>query len=345
MSIERAGRWSATAARRTLILAGLMSCLGGAACGASQSPAEEPPPPAFDDEEAGAPGGEVAAASSSAVQEGIQAIQAEDFDKAKEILQAAHEKDPADAQAAFYLGVAQENTDDLDGAIGSYRAALKNDPKLTEAAVNLSAILLDREDYAGALEVTDAALKSSPQHALLLTNRAIALSGAGKNEEALGAYDKAVKAAPDNLELRYEYAQVLAQSDKKTKAIDELRQVIQSPDPAVVGAAANLLGRLQAYAECIAGLDRALKAKPNPDLYVRRGACRHGMNDDAGALADYKAALDADANFAPGHYYIGRHYQAMGKKKEAKEHLTKAAELGAGTPLEGASKKALAELK
>ena len=345
MSVERVDKSSVVKVRRAMALTGLVSSLLGAACGGNQPPPEEPPPPAFDDEEPGAPGGEVAAASSSAVQEGISAIQAEDFEKAKEILQAAYEKDPSDAQAAFYLGVAQENTEDVDGAIQSYRAALKNDAKLTEAAVNLSAILLDREDYAGALEVTDAVLKSSPQHALLLTNRAIALSGAGKSEEALGAYEKAVNAAPDNLELRYEYAQVLAQSDKKSKAIDELRQVIQSPDPAVVGAAANLLGRLQAYAECIAGLDRALKTKPNPDLYVRRGACRHGMNDDAGALADYKAALEADANFAPGHYYIGRHYQATGKKKEAKQHLTKAAELGAGTPLEGASKKALAELK
>lgn len=317
----------------------------GVACGGSSPPPEEPPPPALDDEEEPTTGGAVAAASSSDVQAGIDAIQAEDFVKAKEILQAAHDKAPSDAQAAFYLGVAQENTDDVDAAVTSYRAALKNDPKLTEASVNLSAVLLDRKDYAGALEVAEAALGTAPKHASLLTNKAIALAASGKNAEASAAYKAAVAAAPEAYELRYEYAQLLVQEDKKPEAIDELKQVIQSPDPAVAGAAANLLGRLGAFAECIAGLDRALKAKPNPDLYVRRGACRHGMNDDAGALKDYQAAVEADPSFAPGHYYLGRHYLAAGKKKEAKTHLAKAAELGAGTPLEPAAKKALAEIK
>lgn len=314
------------------------------ACGGGTPPPEEPPPPAFDDE-ADAAGGSVAKASSSAVQDGINAIQAEDFDKAKAILQEAHEKDPKDPQAAYYLGVAQEHTGDVDGAISSYKAALANDPKLTEAAVNLSAVLLDREDYAGALEVADAGLGGAPKHPLLLTNRAIALAASGESGKAMEAYKAAVAASPDNLELRYEYAQLLAQNDKKDEAISQLREVVQSPDPAVVGAAANLLGRLEAFAECIAGLDKALKAKPNPDLYVRRGACRHGMNDDAGALKDYQAAIEADPNFAAGHYYLGRHYLATGKKKEAKMHLTKAAELGAGTPLEAAANKALKDIK
>jgi len=314
------------------------------ACGGSAPPPEDPPP-AFDDEEAGpSGGGPVAKASSSAVQEGIDAIQAEDFAKAKEILTAAHEKDPKDPQAAFYLGVAQENTKDVDAAVESYKAALANDPKLTEASVNLSAVLLDREDFAGSLEVADAGLKGAPNNPNLLTNKAIALASLEK-PEALDAYKAAVAASPDNLELRYEYAQLLAQQDKKDAAVEELRQVIQSPDPAVAGAAANLLGRLGAFAECIGGLDKALKAKPNPDLYVRRGVCRHGMNDEAGALADYQAAVAADDKFAPGHYYLGRHYLATGKKKEAKTHLSKAAELGAGTPLEAAAKKALAEIK
>jgi len=319
--------------------------LYGVACGGSAPPPDEPPPPAFDDEEPGSSdGGSVAQASSSAVQEGINAIQAEDFAKAKEILSAAHEKDPKDAQAAFYLGVAQENTEDVDGAVESYKQALANDPKLTEASVNLSAVLLDREDYAGALEVAEAGLKGSPQHANLLTNKAIALAAQDK-PEALDAYKAAVAVSQDNLELRYEYAQLLAKGGKKDAAVEELRHVIQSPDPAVAGAAANVLGRLGAFAECIAGLDKALKAKPNPDLYVRRGVCRHGMNDDAGALSDYQAAVAADAKFAPGHYYMGQHYAATGKKKEAKAEFSKAAELGAGTPLEAAAKKALADIK
>jgi tetratricopeptide (TPR) repeat protein len=109
----------------------------------------------------------------------------------------------------------------------------------------------------------------------------------------------------------------------------------------VVGAAANMLGRLEAFAECIAGLDQALKANQEADLYVRRGVCRHGMKDNAGAQKDYEAALGADSNFAPAHYYLGRHFKVLGKKKQAKQHLTKARELGADTPVAKAAEAAL----
>ncbi len=327
-----------------IFIGALLAGLSQVACGGSAPPAEEPPPPPLDTEDSSG-AGQVAAASSSAVQKGIDAIQAQDFEKAKQILQDAHDENPADAQAAYYLGVAQENTGDVDGAMQSYKQALESDAKLTEASVNLSAILLDRGDYAGALEVAEKGLVGSPKHGLLLTNKAIALAGAGKKAEALKAYARAVAATPDNLELRYEYAQALAADGQKEKAVEQLREVVTSTEPAVVGAGADLLGQLHEYSECIAGFDRALKAKPDPYLYVRRGVCRHGMKDDAGALQDYQAALDLDANFGPAHYYLGRHYLAAGKKREAREELQKAAQAGAGTPLEAAAKKALGEAR
>ncbi|HEY6728695.1 MAG TPA: hypothetical protein VI197_32010, partial [Polyangiaceae bacterium] len=67
---------------RAFTLSALCALFSGA-CGGSAPPPEEPPP-AFDDEEGPSGGGSVAKASSSAVQEGIDAIQAEDFAKAKE---------------------------------------------------------------------------------------------------------------------------------------------------------------------------------------------------------------------------------------------------------------------
>jgi tetratricopeptide (TPR) repeat protein len=324
-------------ARHTLAALGLLIAT---ACASNPPPAAEEPPPPLDDSGSDG-GGQVAKASSSAVQDGINAIHSQDFEKAKQILSEAHGANPSDPQAAFYLGVALENTDDLDGAVTSYKKALENDPKLMEASINLSAILLEREDYAGALEVVDAALGSGGKHALLLTNRAIALAGSGKSDEALEAYKTAVEASPDDLQLRFGYAQLLAQAGQSGAAVSQLKEVVKSSDPAVVGAAANVLGRLGAFAECIAGLDRALKEKEDADLHVRRGVCRHGMKDNAGAQKDYEAAIGVDANFAPAHYYLGRHLKAAGKKKQAKDHLTKAVELGKGSPIEKAAADAL----
>ena len=59
-------------------------------------------------------------------------------------------------------------------------------------------------------------------------------------------------------------------------------------------------------------------------MFVRRGICKDGKNDAAGAAADYDAALAMDANFAPAHYYYGLSL-APKDKKAALDHLDKAA--------------------
>jgi tetratricopeptide (TPR) repeat protein len=174
-----------------------------------------------------------------------------------------------------------------------------------------------------------------------LINRAIALTGLGKTEEALSAYKSALEASPDNLELRYEYAQLLAANKQGEQAIAELKRVAKSEDPAIVGAAANLLGRLKAFDACTQALDSALAKKPVADLHVRRGVCRHGANDDKGAEADYQAALGVDASFAPAHYYLGMHYLSLKQKKKAKAALEKASELGGDSGVGKAAKKEL----
>jgi tetratricopeptide (TPR) repeat protein len=78
---------------------------------------------------------------------------------------------------------------------------------------------------------------------------------------------------------------------------------------------------------------------------VRRGVCRHELNDEAGAKADYDAALKLDPNFAAAHYYVGKHYQAKGDKKAALAALEKAAQLGGDSPVGKLAKKELEELK
>ena len=243
------------------------------------------------------------------------------------------------------MGVAQEKTLDVDAAIQSYQRALENDPKLTEVSVKLSLVLLDRGAFKRALEVAEAGLEVSQENQLLWANKEQAQAGIEMQAKMLAKYKAKVAASPDNHSLRYGYAQLLAGSHEQDAAVEQLRLAIQSPDPGIAGAAADLLNQLGAFAECIAGLDTALKAKANPDLYVRRGICREGMKDDARALLDYQAALAADEKSAAGHYRLGLHYLTAGKKQEAKAHLTKAAELGAHTRVGLAAHLALAEIK
>jgi Tfp pilus assembly protein PilF len=330
---------------RTSAFVFVSALLLAAACTPStpaQNPDDNPPPLEGDGPKTGE--GPAAPASSPKVKEGMDAIQAGDFAKAKEVLTAAEVEAPNDPQAAFYMGVALEGSGDAEGAAEKYERALKLDPKLAEASVNLSALLLDGGDAKRSLEVVDAGLKTAPKHPGLLMNRALALEASGDAAGALDAYGKAVAAQPDNLELRYAHAELLAGAGKKDEALAELRKVAASDDVKLLAAAANVFGKLQAFGDCVSALDKAVRKKGAPELFTRRGVCRHEMKDDAGAKGDFEAALKLDPKFAPAHYYLGMHYKALGKAKEAKTELQKAVELGGNEGVGAAAKKALDEL-
>ncbi len=316
-------------------------CLLLFGCGATTPPPQDATDPPLD-----TPPADVVPASSAAVKAGMDAIAAGDFEKAKGILEKAHADNPGDAQAVYYLAVAQDQLGDADGARKNYQAALALDPKLIEATVNLSALLLEAEDGAGALALVDAALKHAPADPRLLTNRALALEVAGDMTRAAAAYKAAVAASPENLELRVAYGQVLAQAGQKDEAQKVLRDAMaRATEVSMLTSVADAFGKLGAFADCVAALDKAIAKDEKPVFLVRRGVCRHSMKDDPGAQADYEKAVVLDPKFAPAHFYLGQHFRAGGKKKEAIAALKRASELAGEEGVGPAARKVLAELQ
>jgi Tfp pilus assembly protein PilF len=300
--------------------------------------ASSPPPPAADpsaDDAATGAGsgtsGGSAPASNASVEKAMNAIQNQDFASAKTILEQARKDDPKDAQAAFYLGVADEGLGDKAGAKEAYRSAIALDPKLPDPAVNLSQLLLDEKDAAGALSVADGALKTLPKHPDLLLNRAVALDALGKKEDALAAYGAAADARPKDMVLHAAYGQELFEAGKQKEGLAELK-------------IAAIQTKAGAFDDCVATIDRALGQKKVPALLVRRAMCEDGKKDDKAAASDYDAALAMDANFAPAHYYLGLHL-APKDKKSALEHLDKAATLAGDKGIGPEAKKKAAELR
>jgi len=311
-------------------------------CGSGTPPAQSPspePPSLEDDDQAAA----AAPASSSKVKEGIDAIQAQDFAKAKTVLEAAIKESPKDPQAAFYLGVANEALGDAKGAAEQYRHALEIDPKLTEASTNLSGVLLDQGDAAGALAAAEAGLKIAPKNPSLRRNRAVALDQTG-SKDAVAAFKEAAEVAPNDKEVQYLYAEALAKSGDEAQALAVLKPLLASDDVAVLASTGRLMGRLKDFDDCVGALDKAIAAKDVAELRVQRGVCKHGKKDDKGAEDDFNAAVKADPNYAAAHYYLGQSKRARGDKKGAKVELAKAAELDANGGLGAKAKKELAEL-
>jgi Tfp pilus assembly protein PilF len=312
-----------------------------AACSSSPPPPAETSP---DDPAVDGPSTATEKPSNEIVQQGILLLQEEKWEEARNVLHDARKKDPNDPQAAYYLGVAWQKLNQLPLADKNYRAALELDPKLAEAAVNLSQMLLDQNDVKGALAVLDKALQANPKHPDLLLNRAVALESMGDKAATLAAYGAAVEARPGDPMLRAAYGGLLSEAGKRDEAIKELKAAMIADDPALLISIASILTKEDAFDECIQAAEKALTKKKAPAVLVRRGICKDGKKDSAGAAADYEAALAMDANFPPAHYYYGLSLAPKDKKK-ALEHLDKAAAAGGDKGIGPDAKKKAAELR
>lgn len=325
-------KYSGWALLALLGVCGVSGC-GGAAKPA-ESPAAEPSDAALLEDEPGA----AAAASSAEVQQGIDAINAEDFQRAKQLLAPAVAAAPKDAQAVFYLGVAESALGETDAAVQHLKTALELDPKLTEASLNLSALLLDAGSHAEALEAADQGLKAAPADVGLLQNKALALSGLGRPAEAAELYAKVLEQRGADEGLRFMYAEALLAAKQPDVAATQLEKLTASDNQEVLASVADLLGRLKRWDGCISALDRAIGKGEASELFVKRGLCRHGKEDEAGAKTDFEKAIALDPKSAKAYFYLGHNLTARGDKKGAKKAFAKVIELDPTGPFGKAAK-------
>jgi Flp pilus assembly protein TadD len=313
-----------------------------AACGGAPAPASEPlvaDPPLGGDE------GASAGASTTELDRAVAYIKSEKYAEAKVHLQKALEAKPNNAEAAYYLGLANEKTNDRAGAEESYKKAIAIDPKLVDAALNLAALYLDepaRPDEA--IAVLTRALEHAPDQAALHQNLALAYGLKRDVANASKHYEAALKAG-DSAALRFAYGTMLFDTKELDRAAAELKKALTAAgdDAALLASIGRLLGPVKAYAECVAAFDRVIKLKPtDAEPYVRRGTCRHELSDEEGARADYKAAIKVDPRFAAAHYYLGLSFLGDRKPQSALEALQRAEQHGGNSEI---GKRARAKVK
>lgn len=247
-----------------------------------------------------------------------------------------------DPQAAYYHGVALEGLGKTDEARSAYVRALELDSALLEASQNLSALLVEADEAEKALEVAEAGLKQAPKNPGLLANRALALAALG-SEEAEAAFVAALGVKADDGWLRYYYAGVLAIHEKSDAASKELGKVSTEAlaDADLAAKVSELYGVLKDFPGCVRALDSAIGVKVSAELLVRRGRCKLGQKDMAGAEADFRRATTEAPSDPMGHFYLGKHLLSTGKVAEGKKALTRAVELGPDTPFGKQAKAAL----
>lgn len=279
------------------------------------------------------------------LERGMAYVKAEKYAEAKAHFEKAIAVKPT-ATAYAYLGIASEKTGDRAGAEKAYKSALAIDAGMVEAAENLAALYLDdppRPDEA--IAILKSAIAKSPE-ARLYQNLGYALSLKKDVDGAAKAYEAGL-AKGEDAQIRFAYGSLLLENKQPEKAAEHLKKALDGAkeDPALLATLGRLLGAVKAYPECVRALDRAIKVKASdPELLVRRGTCKHQLDDEAGASADYEAAVNADPNFAAAHYYLGLSALSQKNRLKAIHELEKAMKLGAGGPIGKVAKEKFEEL-
>jgi tetratricopeptide (TPR) repeat protein len=314
-----------------------VALLGGSLCGVGCSTGTPPPTDELHADPPETTAQPASTAKNAELAKGEELVKSGKFAEAMPHLKAALDADPKSAPAAFYLALATEQTNgDKKEAERLYKQALTFDPKLADAALNLAAFYLaapPRTDEA--IAVLDKALAHTPGDPKLLTNLGYAYSLKKDHEKARKSLEAALQ-KEDTAELRLMLGTILFEMKKAPEAVPHLVKAAEAmnDDAAALATIARMLGPGKAFDDCVRLLDRAITLKADePELYVRRGVCKHEQDKEKEASQDFEKAIKVDAKFQPAHYYLALSQLALKNKPAARTSLKKAWELGKETPV------------
>ncbi len=131
---------------------------------------------------------------------GATFLQLNEFEKARNDLEAALRLDSTLPNIYTLVGTARDKTGDPKAAEPAFREALKLNPDNFDANLYLGAILYKRRELAEAKTYLDRALKLDPANPLARFESAMLKSTTGENEVAAQELEKLVKENPDWLD-------------------------------------------------------------------------------------------------------------------------------------------------
>jgi len=171
--------------------------------------------------------------------------------------------------------------------------------------------------------------------------------GAAKKYDESAKHYRASLKAKDDPNVRFDFADMLFEADKLDEAVVEMRKVLPAvkDDKQVVAQLAHRFAKAKAYDDCVKAFDQAiaLDAK-EPGFFLHRGLCKHSLDKEEAARADYDAAIKIDPKFQPAYYYLGMSWLEANKRTRAVDALEKAWKTDKASKVGKAAKEKLDEL-
>ncbi len=185
---------------------------------------------------------------------------------------------PNDAEAYAHLGLLEARQEHYREAILFYRKALSLNPKMPGLRLNLGLSYFKFGDFRAAIQTFELLLrsepKSSPELLRLVTLTGLAHYGVGEYAAAVPYLKQATAADPENLPFRLSLAQSCLRSKQYQCVLDVYREILT-------------LNAESAEADMLAG-----------EAYDE-------LKNDAGAIAEFQAAVKADPKTPDVHFGYG----------------------------------------
>ncbi|MEO7112324.1 MAG: tetratricopeptide repeat protein, partial [Polyangiaceae bacterium] len=289
-----------------------------------------------------------AASTNPDMQHGAKSLEAGEYPDAKTAFEAALKSSPHDApEAHYYLGVIAEKQNDKTTAEKEYKTALGLRPDFINPSQNLGALYIDGQKWDDAIAVTKPALAKHADEPALNLNMAICLAGKGDQAGSDAAFKKALTLSPGDPMFLLTYAHWLGAWKQPDAATEKLRvaRPLAKDDVSMLASIGHEMHVVGAFADCVPTYDRAIAIKDLAELRTERAACKLGLKDEAGAMADLQAAVKEDTSYAPAHFYLGGRYARAKKTKEAIAEFEAFLKLDPSSPIAAKAKEHLKQLK
>jgi tetratricopeptide (TPR) repeat protein len=246
------------------------------------------------------------------------------------LFQRALKSKPADPALHDNLAGAWRELGRFDNALAEHQEALRLKSDSAEAHVNYGRTLVAAGKIDEALRHFERALEIKPTLVAARSNYASALGAAGRGAEGFAQLVRAVELSPNSAEAQQNLGAALAQSGRTEEAVACFEKALElAPDFAAarlnLGTAYLALAR---WGKAIAQFKAALTLLPD-SATARAQLAVALVNDDqlGAAVPHFEAALRLNPQAADVHDNFGQVLNALGRKREAFEHLEEAARL------------------
>ena len=223
------------------------------------------------------------------------ALNANDIESAKKIIETDVKRHLSKFEYYFYLGLVAE---DYKEKLKFYDKSIKANPDFSDAYINRGLVKNELRDYEGSIEDYNKALELDPKCSLAYNNRGYTKYKKGDYEGALTDYNKAILLNPKlNIALDNKaklLSEVCLKDDEEFSAKYYLSLGIQEINKG------NLL-------EGIKNLDESLKHNGKSDIaYFYKAAAYHNLNNVNLAYDNYSKAIELNEKMVDAYYNRGQ---------------------------------------